>query len=71
MSLLNPKFFALPIAAVLIIAALPRVPAASTPPEPAGTTKIVLKASPLKTSLVQPQNSGAEIRFASVAVSAH
>jgi hypothetical protein len=55
MFLLNPRFFALPLAAVLIIYALPR---AQTPSDRAGvaTQKAVLKVTLPKVVVMQPGN---------------
>jgi hypothetical protein len=55
MFLLNPRFFALPLAAVLIICALPR---AQTPSDHPGvaTQKAVLKLTLPKVVVMQPGN---------------
>jgi hypothetical protein len=54
MFLLNPRFFVLPLAALLIICALPR---AQRPSSPAvvGTHKAVFKASLPKLVVMQPE----------------
>ena len=66
---LSGRFFVLPIAAVLIITALPRVPTASV--EPGAAAETVLKAQPAQRERLQPQNPGTEIRLASVAAADH
>lgn len=62
------RFFALPIAAVVIIAALPRVPVTSVEPV---APKTVVKATLAQHENLQPQNAGPDIRLASVAASDH
>ena len=62
---LSPKFFALPLAAVLIICALPRTQVVPDAPVVA-TQKGVLKLSSPKTALLQGENGiGSARRFAS------
>ena len=68
MLLFSGRFFVLPIAAVLIIAALPRVPAASVEPV---APKTVVKATLAQHENLQPQNAGPGIRLASVGASDH
>ena len=62
------RFFVLPIAAVVIIAALPRLPATSVEP---AAPKTVVKASLAQHENLQPQNAGPGIRLAAVAASDH
>jgi len=70
MLLLSPKFFALPLAAVLIICALPRAETVSGHAAVA-TQKGVIKLSSLKTNLLQVRNAvGPTERFASAAAPA-
>jgi hypothetical protein len=67
---LSPKFLALPLAAVLIICALPRPQVVSDSPVVA-TQKGVLKLSSPKTNLLQVENgNGPATRFASATASA-
>ena len=67
---LSPKFLALPLAAVLIIWALPRTPVVSDSPVVA-TQKGVLKLSSPKTNLLQVENgNGPATRLASATASA-
>ncbi|HET7679539.1 MAG TPA: hypothetical protein VFK79_05330 [Xanthobacteraceae bacterium] len=67
MLLLSPKFFVLPLAAVLIICALPRAQTVSDHPVVAAQ-KGVLKLSSPKTNLLQVENiAGRTMRFASAA----
>jgi hypothetical protein len=65
MLLLSPKFFVLPLAAVLIICALPRAQTVSDHPVVA-TQKGVLKLSSPKTNLLQVEDgAGTTMRIAS------
>jgi hypothetical protein len=67
---LSPKFLALPLAAVLIIWALPRAHVVSDSPVIA-TQKGVLKLSSPKTNLLQVENgNGPATRLASATASA-
>ena len=66
---LSPKFLALPLAAVLIICALPRAQVVSDAPVVA-TQKGVLKLSSPKANLLQVDNGiGPTMRFASATAS--
>jgi hypothetical protein len=67
---LSPKFLALPLAAVLIIWALPRAPVVSDSPVTA-TQRGVIKLSSPKTNLLQVENrNGPAMRLASATASA-
>jgi len=67
---LSPKFLALPLAAVLIIWALPRAPVVSDSPVTA-TQRVVIKLSSPKTNLLQVENrNGPAMRLASATASA-